>query len=148
MKINWGTGIVTAFALFMSFILFFIFRVQSDKKYDNELVVNDYYKQERSLEATLAKEDNAAALNSKVLIENTADAIKITFPPGFDPTRIKGKVSLYRPSDQKLDFDTPISLSAPYMLIPKNDLAGGRWDITVDWQYEGKGYMNKEMFNL
>lgn len=148
MKISWGTGIVGAFVLFMSFIFFFIFRVQSDKKYDNELVVNDYYKQERSLEATLAKEDNAASLNQKVIIENTAEAIKITFPESFDFKKIEGKVSLYRPSDQKLDFDVPISLSAPYMLIPKNNLAGGRWDITVDWQYKGKGYINKDMLNL
>nr|WP_322623625.1 FixH family protein [uncultured Flavobacterium sp.] len=148
MKINWGTGIVIAFALFMSFILFFVFSVQSDHKYDNELVVNDYYKQERVLESELEKEQNAASLTQHITIENTAEAIKINFPTDFDFSKIKGKVSLYRPSDQKLDFDTPISLSAPYMLIPKNDLAGGRWDITVDWQYEGKGYINKEMFNL
>lgn len=148
MKINWGTGIVAAFALFMSFILFFVFRVQSDHKYDNELVVEDYYKHERGVESDLAKEDNAATLSQKVLIENTGEAIKITFPESFDFKKITGKVSLYRPSDQRLDFDTPISLSAPYMLIPKNNLAGGRWDITVDWKYNGKAYMNKEMFNL
>ena len=46
MKINWGTGIVIAFALFMSFILYFVFKVQSDSKYDNELVTEDYYKKE------------------------------------------------------------------------------------------------------
>jgi hypothetical protein len=148
MKINWGTGIVIAFALFMSFILFFVFRVQSDHKYDNELVVNDYYKRERVLESELEKEQNAASLTQHITIENTAEAIKINFPTDFDFSKIKGKVSLYRPSDQKLDFDMPISLSAPYMLIPKNDLAGGRWDITVDWQYEGKSYINKEMFNF
>jgi len=43
-KINWGTAIVIAFALFMSFILFFVFKVQSDSKYDNELVTEEYYK--------------------------------------------------------------------------------------------------------
>ncbi len=148
MKINWGTGIVIAFGSFMSFILFFVVKVQSNHDYDNELVVQEYYKQERGLEAEMAKEQNAANLTQKVQIENTAEAIKITFPEGFDFTKIKGKVSLYRPSAQKLDFDMPISLSAPYMLIPKNNLAGGRWDITVDWQYEGQGYINKEMFNL
>ena len=34
MKINWGTGVVIAFALFMSFILYFVFKVQSNSKYD------------------------------------------------------------------------------------------------------------------
>jgi hypothetical protein len=149
MKINWGTGIIMAFALFMGFILFFVFRVQSDHKYDNELVVEEYYKQERGLEAVLGKEQNAAGLTQKVQIDNSdKQVIKITFPDGFDITKIKGKVSLYRPSDQRLDFEIPISLSKPYLLIPKSDLAGGRWDITVDWQYNGRGYLNKEMLNL
>lgn len=148
MKINWGTGIVIAFGLFMSFILFFVFRVQSDHKYDNELVVEEYYKQERGLQAKLNKEQNAAALIHKVQVETTPEAIKIIFPEGFDIHKIKGKVSLYRPSDQKLDFEVPISLSASHLLIPKSDLAGGRWDITIDWDYEGKGYISKEMLML
>lgn len=148
MKLNWGTGIVMAFALFMAFILYFVFKVQSDSNYDNELVVEEYYKQERGLQATLDKEQNAASLVQKVEIETTAEAIKVIFPKEFDIQKIKGKVSLYRPSSQKLDFEVPISLSAPYLLIPKRDLAGGRWDITIDWSYEGKGYLVKEMLNL
>ena len=148
MKINWGTGIVIAFALFMGFILFFVFKVQSDHKYDNELVVEEYYKQERVLQAELDKEQNAASLSQKLQIETNTTAIKIIFPQGFDYSKIKGKVSLYRPSDGGLDFDMPISLSALYMLIPKSNLAGGRWDITIAWQYNGKGYVNKQMLNL
>ena len=43
MKINWGTGIVIAFGLFMIFILSFVYKVQSNQKYDNELVTDEYY---------------------------------------------------------------------------------------------------------
>jgi hypothetical protein len=149
MKINWGTGIVIAFALFMSFILFFVFRVQSDSKYDNELVVEDYYKQERILKDVMDKEENAARLQQKVTIEDTKEGILIAFPSDFNPQDIKGKVSLYRPSDQKLDNESQISLSTSnHLLIPKSDLAGGRWDIIVDWKYQGKAYLNREMMNL
>lgn len=148
MKISWRTGIVIAFGLFMSFILFFVFRVQSDSKYDNELVVEEYYKQERSLEDKLSREQNAVSLKQQVQIETVPDAIEITFPEGFNPTKITGKVSLYRPSNQKLDFEKPISLTGNRLLIPTTDLAGGRWDITIDWEYEGKGYINKKMLTL
>lgn len=148
MKFNWGTGIVVAFALFMSFILFFVFRVQSDQKYDNELVIEDYYKQERVLEAKLDKEKNAQMLREKLKIINSNDNIMVVFPADFAPKKITGKVSLYRPSNQKLDIEIPISVSVPYLFIPKQDLAGGRWDITVDWQYDGKGYLITEMLNL
>jgi hypothetical protein len=148
LRISWGTGIFIAFALFMAFILFFVFTVQSDSSYDNELVVEDYYKQERVLQERLDKEQNAAGLQHKLQIINTQDAVKIIFPEEFDPKLIQGKVSLYRPSAQQLDFEIPISLSAPYLLIPKSGLAGGRWDIIVEWQYKEQKYLNKQMLNL
>lgn len=148
MKINWGTGIIIAFAVFMAFIMFFVFKVQSNSFYDNELVVEEYYKQERVLQSQLDKEQNAVLLVHKVYVQDIGKEIRIDFPEEFDGSKITGKVSLYRPSSQKLDFEIPISLSAHHLLIPKSDLAGGRWDITVDWQYNGKGYINKEMLNL
>ncbi len=144
MKINWGTGIVIAFGLFMAFILYFVFLVQSDKRYDNELVISDYYKYEMSLEGQQQRERNANALDTKVEIINSDTGVSIIFPNEFDYTKIEGKISLYRPSDEKLDFEIPISLSSSNLLIPRNVLADGRWDIYVDWKYEGTEYFNKK----
>ena len=144
MKINWGTGIVIAFALFMSFILYFVFKVQSDSKYDNELVTEDYYKKEIRVQSDIQKVQNANELKVKVVISNTAKGIQIAFPKDLNFNKIKGTVSLYRPSNQKLDFEIPISLSSPDLLIPNNNLVGGLWDISVEWNYEGKNYLNKQ----
>jgi len=55
MKINWGTGIVIAFGLFMIFILSFVYKVQSNQKYDNELVTDEYYKKEATVQADIEK---------------------------------------------------------------------------------------------
>lgn len=144
MKINWGTAIVIAFGLFMTFILSFVFRVQSNPKYDNELVTKDYYKQEATVQSDIDKQKSANALEHRVTIIKTTEGILVTFPEEFNFQDIKGKVSLYRPSDQKLDFEIPISLSSPHLLIPKSRLAGGLWDITVDWKSQSKDYLNKE----
>ena len=144
MKINWGTGIVIAFGLFMIFILSFVYKVQSNQKYDNELVTKDYYKKEALVQGDIEKQENANALTNKVTIEKTAEGMKIQFPADFDYSKINGKVSLYRPSSQKLDFEIPISLSSPHLLIPKSNLTGGLWDISVDWNYDGVDYLNKE----
>ncbi len=144
MKINWGTGIVIAFALFMSFILFFVFRVQSNSKYDNELVVEKYYLKEQTFERDLEQENNALNLKEKVQFAQTREGVTITFPKSFDFAKINGKVSLYRPSSQQLDFEIPISLSSPHLLIPKSSLADGRWDIIINWNCDGVGYISKE----
>lgn len=148
MKINWGTGIVIAFALFISFILYFVLKVQSDNKYDNELVVEKYYQKELLVNGQIEREENARNLTEKVSITTDENSIIITFPASFDYTKIEGKVSLYRPSSQKLDFETPVSLSSPQLLIPKSKLADGRWDISVDWNYEGMSYLNRETLFL
>lgn len=144
MKINWGTGIVIAFGLFMAFILSFVYKVQSNQKYDNELVTKEYYKKEATVQIDIDKKQNANALKNLVVIKKVEEGIKVEFPSDFDYSKIKGKVSLYRPSSQKLDFEINISLSSPYLLIPKSNLTGGLWDISVDWNYNETDYLNKE----
>ncbi len=144
MKINWGTGIIIAFALFMSFILFFVFKVQTDQKYDNELVTEDYYKKEIRVQSDIEYTKLANELKVKVSISNTAEGIVINFPKDLDYKKIQGKVYLYRPSSQKLDFVIPISLSNFDLLIPKKNLVDGLWDISLEWNYEGKNYLNKQ----
>lgn len=143
-KINWGTAIVIAFALFMSFILFFVFKVQSDNKYDNELVTEEYYKKEALVQNDINSEKNANGLSQKLTITNAAEGITIKFPKDLEFNNIKGTVSLYRPSNKKLDFAIPIALSNSDLLIPKKNLVGGLWDITVQWTYEEQSYLNKE----
>jgi len=148
MKINWGTSIVIAFGLFMAFILFFVFKVQSNPKYDNELVVEEYYKHDARFQEEMQKIQSAEDLIVKPKIEALEKGIKITFPSEFKLKNIKGKVSLYRPSNKKLDFEIPISLSDSTLLIPENKLVGGRWDITLNWSYEGKEFQFKEVLYL
>lgn len=144
MKINWGTGIVIAIALFMSFILYFVIKVQSNSKYDNELVVEEYYKHDARFGEEMIRVQNAEDLVEKPVISNTADGITIVFPDVFVPEKIKGKVSLYRPSNKKFDFEIPISISNPSLLIPKSNLVGGQWDLNMEWQYDGKKYLTKK----
>lgn len=148
MKINWGTGIVIAFTLFMSFILYFVIKVQSNSKYDNELVVEEYYKHDAKFGDEMIRIQNAQNLVEKPQIINEAGEIKIIFPPQFEPKNIKGKVSLYRPSNKKLDFEIPISLSNSTLLIPKKSLVGGRWDINLNWEYNNKEYQSKNTIYL
>lgn len=144
MKINWGTSIVIAFAIFMSFILYFVIKVQTDTKYDNELVVEEYYKNDAHFDDEMAKTKNNQDLSQKPIVTVGSAAIQIVFPTSFIPKNITGKVLFYRPSNKKLDFEVPISLSGSSLLIPKTDLVGGRWDVNMQWQYNGKKYLTKE----
>jgi len=144
MKINWGTGIVIAFAMFITFILYFVIKVQTNAKYDNELVVEEYYKHDAKFGDEMVRVQNAEDLTQKPTIAVASGTISIIFPEVYQPNAITGKVSLYRPSNKKLDFVIPISLSGSTLLIPKKSVVGGRWDIAMEWQYDGKSYLTKQ----
>jgi hypothetical protein len=144
MKLNWGTSIIIVFALFMCFILYFVYKVESDTNSKNELVVEEYYKHDAHFQDEMDKIQNANDLKEKPSITKTDDGIVIEFPSSFNPKDIKGKVSLYRPSNKKLDFEMPISTSSTTLLIPKRSLVGGLWDISIIWSYQGKEFIQKQ----
>lgn len=145
MKINWGTGIVIAFALFMTFILYFVFEVQSNSKYDNDLVVEEYYKHDSHFQEEMARVQNAHDLQQKPSIAYSESGVKVSFPAAFESDKVKGNILLYRPSNKKFDFNTQIALTNSALLIPKDKLVKGRWDVNMEWHYNGKKYLSKEV---
>lgn len=144
MKINWGTGIVLAFIGFISFIMYFVIRLNVDDGANHELVTKDYYKEELAYQKKIDAEKNSNEYNAKLKLSKSAEGLIIEFPQKFEPEKITGKVSLYRPSNRQLDIDFPISLSNTHLLIPDNSLVDGRWDIAIEWQYKGKAFLHKE----
>jgi len=141
MKFNWGTGIVLAFIGFISFIMYFVISMNTDDKYDHDLVNEDYYQAELEYQNDIDKLNNAKTLDKNLSWKKTDDGIIIEFPEDLDIKRITGKVFLYRPSNKHLDFETQISLSNHNLLIPDKRLLDGRWNIKVYWQYKKTSYL-------
>ena len=144
MKFNWGTGIVLVFIGFISFIMYFVINMNTVEKYSTSLVTKDYYEAELEYQNDINKETNAKDLVLDLSWKRTNKGLEITFPETMDKDKITGKVFLYRPSNEQVDFETAISLSNHNLLIPDNRLLDGRWNITVDWQYNGKSYLYKK----
>ena len=144
MKFNWGTGVVLAFIGFISFIMYFVISMNTNQKYDHDLVTEDYYKQELEFQDSIDKETNAKSLKENITWKKTELGITILFPKTLNEKEITGNVFLYRPSSKQFDFETQISLSEHHLLIPDNRLLDGRWNIQVDWQYNGKSYLYKK----
>ena len=144
MKLNWGTGIVLAFIGFIAFILYFVINMITNEKYNHDLVTEDYYKAELEYQNDIDKETNSKLLSQSITYKKTDEGLVVYFPEDLQPEKIEGKLFLYRPSNKQLDFETTISLSKSHLLIPDERLVGGRWDIKVDWQYNGKSYLYKK----
>ena len=143
MKINWGTGIVLAFIAFISFIMYFVISMSTNKSIESDLVTENYYGQELEFENDLNKQRNAQKLKENITWKHTQEGLILYFPEDMNPSDISGKVFLYRPSNKQLDFESSISLSEHNLLIPDKRLLDGRWNIKVDWQYKGNSYVYK-----
>ena len=143
MKINWGTGMVLALVGFICFIMFFVIRMSTDTKYQHDLVTEDYYQQELKVQGNIEKETEGNKLAQNIRYKQNEEGLLITFPDSLKVSEITGKVFLYRPSNKKFDFEIPISLSNQNLLIPDNRLLDGRWNLIIDWQYQGTSYRFK-----
>ncbi|WP_452598263.1 FixH family protein [Pontimicrobium sp. MEBiC01747] len=144
MKWNWGTGIVVAIIGFIGFIMYFVVTMSTDKKYSHDLVTEDYYAKEMAYQTEIDAETNNNNLKENIKGKRVPEGWLISFPKELEPSKIKGKVFLYRPSNQKLDFSLPIVLSSFNLLIPEKNLVDGRWNITIDWEYKGTDYLYKK----
>ena len=144
MKLNWGTAIILAFIGFISFIMYFVISMNTDKKLDHHLVTEDYYKEELQFQKAIDKEKNSKKLIENISWKKTKEGLLLSFPEDFQVNKIKGKVFLYRPSNKQFDFEVPIRLSNHNLLIPNKRLLDGRWNIAVDWEYDTVGYLFKE----
>ncbi|GAA4951091.1 FixH family protein [Algibacter agarivorans] len=115
-----------------------------DDNFEHELVTEDYYGAELLYQNDINKLEKSKELEENISYLRTSEGLKIVFPETIDYKKITGKVFLYRPSNKQLDFETIISLSKSNLLIPDNRLVDGRWNIIVDWQYNGNNYLFKE----
>ena len=144
MKINWGTAIVLAFVAFISFILYFVIRMSTETHAKHDLVTEEYYKAELGYQKEINAENNANEDAAHIKIKQTPEGLLVEFPAKMDFHKIKGTISLYRPSNKYLDFDLAISLSDTHLLIPDKRLLDGRWDIKIFWQYGAEEYLFKK----
>lgn len=141
-KLNWGVGIVITIACFIGFIMFFVIKMSTDKKYDHDLVTEEYYKQELAYQDQIDAQQNSARLAKNIQVEVTAEGIKILFPS--EKKDIKGEVSLYRPSNKKLDLEIPISLENQEMIIPAEKLVEGKYKLSINWKSNETTYLYKK----
>lgn len=145
MKINWGTAIVITFALFMSFILYFVIKASTQKELAYDLVDEEYYKTELKYQQEINKLTNTKDLSEKFEILKMDEGLEIKFPSNFNSENTTGTVAFYRPSTKLLDFNLPILISSGNkMRIPKEKLVEGNWNITIDFKSENKGYLYKK----
>lgn len=143
MKLNWGHGIIIAFILFMSFILYFVITITVQPKYAYDLVDEEYYKTELKYQNEIDKLEKTQKLSGKIIVSKSPTGIEVTFPKEIKE-KTTGTISFYRPSTKVLDFVLPLEIENNKMIVSHENLVSGNWNITIDFNSNSIGYLFKK----
>ena len=143
MKINWGTGIVIAFVLFISFILYFVITITVQPEYAYDLVDEEYYKTELKYQEEIDKLKNTQTLSSKIQVIKSVTGLEILFPNEITE-EATGTISFYRPSTKVLDFKVPLTIIEHKMSVVHEQLVTGHWNIKIDFISNSTEYLFKK----
>lgn len=143
MKFNWGHGIVVAFVLFISFILYSVFLALQT---DIDLVSDTYYKDELVYQARIDEKSNLINSGVEVKMEQTGNQLLIQFPDEF--AQAEGEIHFYHPSREIFDKHYEIALNQQHaQLINKDDLVKGRFKVKINWKSGNTPYFQeREVF--
>ncbi len=145
MKWNWGTGIAI---FYTTFVIVMVAMVVSASRKDVNMVQDNYYDKDLHYEAFRQSRENSRSLPLRIEWNAAERHIQIHFPD--DMQDLSGSVTLYRPSDRRLDrifmlnHETPL----PTLKLPAQGLPAGMWRIMIDWQSAGVPYYKEEILVL
>ena len=139
-KLNWGNGIAIGMTAFVAFIVVLGVLMFRDSPGD---YARQYYEKGLAYDSVYAKEKQV--ITDKVTphfkIENKSMVIQ--FAGGS-----AGNIRFERPSDPDQDRVVALQSNGSNLVaIPLEKFAAGQWQLTLDWQSDGKKYLyQREMF--
>lgn len=140
---NWGTKLVIALGLFMSFIIVLSMRmIFSDK---DDLVEKDYYQKGLNYDAEYAKVQKVQEDRAEPVISiGPEKKLDIQFKKP-----VKGVAKLVHSSNREQDRAFQISSDTGNVVELKlSDLANGYWHLELDWKSDTSSYIFKKKIFL
>ena len=133
--------------LFMGYIAMFVYRAM---KQDVDLVSKDYYEQEIKYQDQIERVKRTQALGD-VMLDYKAEeqTILLQMPATYRDMSLSGTVTLFRPSDDKLDKQLPLQLGRDQsQLIDVADLESGIWKVRVNFSANDEDYYSEKTIQI
>ncbi len=139
MKLNWGHYIIISFVLFVSLILYMVFR---SYQHNNDLVAEDYYNKEIMFQDVIDKKARAADLPEDITWKSTEKGILVSYPDYSNV--IEGEILLFRPSDKTKDINFKIELGEKnQQFLIHDSFLHGKYLIQISWNIGSEEYFTE-----
>lgn len=98
---------------------------------------HQYYEKGLTFNRDYDREKQVMTDHATPVIEQVGQTLALTFK-----TPLTGTIRFERPSDQLQDRSFALQSDADNkVLLPVNKLATGKWQLTLNWQNQGKDYL-------
>jgi len=140
-KWNWGTKLLIAIIIFMSFIFFLVYLTTQNTI---NLVEKNYYPKGLKYQTRIDEIEKATLAKEQFNVIQKDGLIVLSIP---EINADSGSIVFFRPSDQLLDFTSSINPdSLGRMYFPNNNFKKGKYLIKVHWYKNGEGYYIEKRF--
>jgi hypothetical protein len=134
---NWGYKIIAVYAVFISGMLFLAFK---STEQDIQLVTEDYYAKELVYQQKIDEIKRTALLSDSLELAFNNRTLTIIFPNDFSAKKIIGTVTLYCPSDQKMDQHQSFDVNDKKVVVQMPGTKQGLHYVKLSWMVEGIRY--------
>lgn len=141
---NWGYKILIVYFIFVSGILFLVFKSTSEK---TDLVTTDYYAQELKYQQKIDESGRTRALSAAPEVMINGNQLQVHFPKDFVQKKLNGNLLLYCPADKEKDVRQNFSVVNEDIILTIPPANKGLHELQISWQADGiKYYFEKKIF--
>ncbi|PKV75466.1 FixH family protein [Pontibacter ramchanderi] len=143
----WPYAIVIGLLSFMGYIIYFVIQAMNQ---DVDLVSKDYYAQEIAFQDQIDRVRRTQALGDVMLqYSEESGNILLQLPATYKDKDLSGTITLFRPSDDKLDKQLPMQLGRDHsQLIEVRDLEKGLWKVRVNFSDGEEAYYSEKTIQI
>ena len=142
---NWGKKILFFYLLFVAGIAFLVVKSMSQNE---DLVTDDYYKQELKFQDKIDQSERTRQLKDSVKIITSNDNLTIKFPDDFKGHGIKGNIHVYCPNDEKLDKIQNFNIEDDNLNVEVSYPYHGLRTLKIEWEVDALSYYNEQKIFL
>ncbi len=128
---NWGKKIVLVYFVFITGILFMVFKSSTQK---TDLVTADYYNKELKYQDKIEEMNRVEALSEPVEFSIENNEVVIQFPKDFAGKLLTGEAVLYCPSDENKDVKDSFSVQDKPLKIVIPAQNKGLHELHLSWK--------------
>lgn len=144
-KLNWGTGLIVFFVIFFIWVFSFVFFAM---RQNNDLVSEDYYQQGAKYTDQININKRSAPYKDSLQICFTGNQIQIGLCKSIVTKGDTIQLYFYRSSDKAKDLQLTIKNADSPLLIDKNKLSHGRYQVFVSWYEKGEKFIVKKVVDV